>query len=69
MCCVIQRKGVALPSFTSTMIQKELDPEEADDVKWAANSLYGGGTDTVRVQHSLIPEIPFNIRSHRLSQL
>ena len=39
---------VALPSFTSTMLQKELNAEEADDVKWAANSLYGGGTDTVR---------------------
>ena len=48
MCCVIQCDGVALPSFTSTMLQKELNAEEADDVKWAANSLYGGGTDTVR---------------------
>ena len=45
------------------MLQKELNAEEADDVKWDANSLYGGGTDTVRVQHSLIiPEIPFKLR-------
>uniref|UniRef100_P9WEI7 Cytochrome P450 monooxygenase claR n=1 Tax=Ampulloclitocybe clavipes TaxID=56467 RepID=CLAR_AMPCV len=39
--------GTALPSFTSRMLERGLDEKDDEVVRWAANSLYGGGTDTV----------------------
>ncbi|KAF8510748.1 cytochrome P450 oxidoreductase [Gautieria morchelliformis] len=41
------RENTALPSFTSSMLQTNLDELEEDAAKWASNSLYAGGTDTV----------------------
>jgi hypothetical protein len=43
-----QACGTALPSFTSAHLEKELSAREEDNVKWAAASLYSGGSDTVR---------------------
>lgn len=43
-----QKAGTAVPSFTSRMLENDLNEYEEDAVKWAANSMYGGGTDTVR---------------------
>lgn len=37
------------------MLQEGLDDFEEDVVKWGANSLYGGGTDTVRSTHLFEP--------------
>ncbi|EIN10379.1 cytochrome P450 [Punctularia strigosozonata HHB-11173 SS5] len=39
--------GTAIPSFTSTHLEKkDLSAQEEDNVKWAAASLYSGGADT-----------------------
>jgi hypothetical protein len=46
--CLSQAKGEEVPSFTSKMLREGLNEYEEDVVKWGANSLYGGGTDTVR---------------------
>jgi hypothetical protein len=35
------------------MLREGLNEYEEDVVKWGANSLYGGGTDTVRNTHPL----------------
>ncbi|KAG5350846.1 hypothetical protein C0989_009034 [Termitomyces sp. Mn162] len=40
-------QGTEFPSFTSTMLRKTLNAYEEGVVQWGANSLYGGGTDTV----------------------
>jgi hypothetical protein len=45
----IQAAGIEVPSFTSMMLRKGLNAYEEDVVMWGANSLYGGGTDTVRI--------------------
>ncbi|PFH46697.1 hypothetical protein AMATHDRAFT_69268 [Amanita thiersii Skay4041] len=37
----------AQKSFTTTMLQSDLSPEESELIKFASNSLYAGGTDTV----------------------
>jgi len=37
----------ALPSFTTTMLQNTTDLEERELIKFAANTLYAGGTDTI----------------------
>ncbi|RDB27681.1 hypothetical protein Hypma_003239 [Hypsizygus marmoreus] len=39
-------QGIDYPSFTSKMLRQGLNDYEEDVVKWGANSLYGGGTDT-----------------------
>lgn len=38
--------GEEMPSFTSKMLREGLNEYEEDVVKWTANSLYGGSTDT-----------------------
>ncbi|KAJ7481760.1 cytochrome P450 oxidoreductase [Mycena latifolia] len=38
-------EGVAMPSFTSTVLRREPDAETEDALKWAATAIYGGGSD------------------------
>jgi hypothetical protein len=43
-----QAIGDVYPSFTSNMLlEPGLDEERETAIKWAANSIYGGGTDPV----------------------
>jgi hypothetical protein len=48
-----------VPSFTSKMLREGLGEYEEDVVKWGANSLYGGGTDTVRQPPPFVNEPRF----------
>lgn len=44
----LQTAGNAFPSFTSKMLQDPgLNSEQEHAIKFAANSIYGGGTDPV----------------------
>lgn len=47
-----QAKGDEVPSFTSKMLREGLNEFEEEVIPWGGNSLYGGGTDTVRVKHT-----------------
>lgn len=47
-----------MPSFTSKMLREGLNEYEEDVVKWTANSLYGGSTDTVRNTDPFTSGIP-----------
>ncbi|KAL0957956.1 hypothetical protein HGRIS_000136 [Hohenbuehelia grisea] len=37
--------GTAVSSFTSSLLRQELNPETEDALKWAANAVFGGGSD------------------------
>jgi len=40
-------KGTAVPNFVTNLLDgRKVSPEEADEIKWAASSLYSGGADT-----------------------
>lgn len=43
----LQTAGVALPSFTSTMLASNPSPDEEYKIKMSAASIYSGGADTV----------------------
>ncbi|KAF8178148.1 cytochrome P450 [Mycena galopus ATCC 62051] len=38
-------EGMAMPSFTSTVLRRDPDAETEDALKWAATAIYGGGSD------------------------
>jgi hypothetical protein len=42
-----QAAGTNIRSFTSCMLESGITKKDEEVLKWAANSLYGGGTDTV----------------------
>lgn len=53
------RAGIHKPSFTSTMLEDQaenLSPEFEFDLKWSANSMYGGSMDTTMttISHFLL---------------
>ncbi|KAH9056252.1 cytochrome P450 [Lactarius vividus] len=40
-------KGTAVPNFVTNLIDgRKVSPEEEEEIKWAASSLYSGGADT-----------------------
>jgi hypothetical protein len=44
-----------VPNFVTNLLEgREVSPEEEEEIKWAASSLYSGGADTVRVTVSWI---------------
>ena len=46
---LLQAKGTAVPNFVTNLLEgRKVSPEEEDEIKWAASSLYSGGADTVR---------------------
>jgi hypothetical protein len=45
-----------VPNFVTNLLEgRQVSPEEEDEIKWAASSLYSGGADTVRV-HCLVDQ-------------
>ncbi|KAG9316893.1 cytochrome P450 [Chiua virens] len=40
-------KGTAVPSFSSTLLEGRVSPEEEDLIMWSAMAMYLGGSDTV----------------------
>ncbi|KAI0291850.1 cytochrome P450 [Russula brevipes] len=41
------RQGTAVPNFVTNLLEgREVSPEEEEEIKWAASSLYSGGADT-----------------------
>ncbi len=51
-------------SFTSQYLLSPLSPAEEHVLKYAANALYGGGTDTV--SHTIILEVWSHLSNYRL---
>jgi hypothetical protein len=46
---LLQAKGTAVPNFVTNLLDgRKVSPEEEEEIKWAASSLYSGGADTVR---------------------
>jgi len=40
-------KGTAVPNFVTNLLEgRKVSPEEEEEIKWAASSLYSGGADT-----------------------
>ena len=49
--------GVNVPSYVSALLEQEnLSADEEDIIKWTSQSLYAGGSETVRLaRHSICP--------------
>ncbi|KAH9990147.1 cytochrome P450 [Russula vinacea] len=75
-------KGTAVPNFVTNLLEgRTVSPEEEDEIKWAASSLYSGGADTPvsamssfllamtmypEVQRKIQAEIDANVGTDRL---
>ncbi|KAI9453719.1 cytochrome P450 [Lactarius psammicola] len=63
-------KGTAVPNMVTNLLDgRKLSPEEEEEIKWAASSLYAGGADTpVLVMSSFLLSMTMHPESQRKCQ-